>query len=484
MTQGAALRTSTHVVDILGNVIGRDQPIMLMEKAIELVSILGPENLKNDDVVYFDPFCKAGEILLACAFASCWAKTESGTRLLDVGHVQRELYESNRYFALAPDERHHRLSLRTFLGNTHSHNEKYTHIIRDGHYLSEVDGRLDREKFEREFKAMLEYVKTTSGKKKIVAVGNPPYQENDGGHGGSARAVYNLFAEALMDCSDISEFVLVIPSRWFTTGKGAKGFRERIVKSRTIKTIHHFQNSKAVFPTVDVQGGVCFFHYKSDYDGNVRYIEGGVESLVDLSNHDIILDDPKGYDLITKVKKQWKGQYVSSMAWAVRPWAIRTPYFKKNKSLDKGDRNAVACLSRGRKLLYANINDIPKNRDKIDDWKVAVPSAYAPGTRRVTLPDHQIFIVPKGQITTETYNIVGSFKKKAEAENFRNYLASNFARYFLGLRKVTQHVYKMQWDWVPAVDVSRSWSDKELFDLFGFTEEERQHIAKKLKEWS
>lgn len=478
------IKPTAHVVDVLGNVIGRDQPILRMEKALEMVALLGEEVFADENVVFFDPFCKAGELLLACAFHSCWAKSKGKSKFLDVDMVMKEIYQSNRYFGIAPDERHHRLSVRTFLGNEHSHNEKMSHIIRDGHYLSEVDGKLDKEKFEREFNSMIEYINQSSKKKKIIAVGNPPYQENDGGHGGSAKAVYNLFTEAMMDAHEISEFVVVIPSRWFTTGKGTKGFRERIVKAKTIKNIKHFQNSKTVFPTVEVQGGVCFFHHKADYEGDVQFFEGNVVSLVDLSNHDIILDDPRGYDLITKVKQQWSGDYVSEIAWTVRPWAIRTPYFKKNKSLTKDDQNAVPCLSRGRKLHYANIKDIPKNKNKIDDWKVAVPSAYAPGTRRVTLPEHQIFIVPKGQITTETYNIVGSFNKKSDAENFKKYLSTNFARYFLGLRKVTQHVYKMQWDWVPLVDVSEEWTDEKLYKKFKITKEEQEHIAKKLKEWS
>lgn len=147
MSSAIAYKPSTHVVDILGNVIGRDQPILLMEKAIELVSVLGEETFLAEDVVFFDPFCKAGEILLSCAFARCLAHARASGRLLDVALVHQELYESNRYFALSPDERHHRLSLRTFLGNTKSHSPSFNHIIRDGHYLSEQDGRLDRPRF-------------------------------------------------------------------------------------------------------------------------------------------------------------------------------------------------------------------------------------------------------------------------------------------------------------------------------------------------
>ncbi|MDD4974384.1 MAG: Eco57I restriction-modification methylase domain-containing protein [Bacteriovorax sp.] len=482
MSNNSVLRTNTHVVDILGNVNGRDQPIMLMEKAIELISLLGEEILSDDEIVFFDPFCKAGEILLACAYSSCLAKSKR--KILSLDEIQNELYKSNRYFALAPDERHHRLSLRTFLGNTHSHDMQFNHIIRDGHYLSEIDGRLDRDKFEKEFSSMIEYIKSTSKKKKIIAIGNPPYQESDGGFGGSATAVYNFFTEALMDSADISEVVLVIPSRWFTTGKGATAFRERVMKSKTIKTIQHFEHSQKVFPTVDVQGGVCFFHHKAEYNGDVEFIENSVSSMVNLSSAEIILDDPRGYGLIEKVKKNWKGEFVSKDAWPVRPFGIRTFYFDRTEALSEKHADAIPCFTKRRKIQYANIKDIHKNLDKIEEWKVAVPKAYAPGTRRVTLPVSQFFIIPKGFITTETYNVVGCFKKKSEAENFQAYLSTNFARYFLGLRKVTQDIYKSQWSWVPLMDVTQKWTDDQLYKLFKITKEEQEHIKKKLQEWS
>ena len=483
-----ALKPNAHIVDVLGNVIGRDQPIMRMEKALELTSLIKPEDFLNDDVVFFDPFCKAGEILLACAFHSCYHKGLSKGHLMDSSLVFEELYTSKRYFALAPDERHHRLSLRTFLGNTYSHDERYNSVIRDGHYVSEVDGKLDKAKFEKEFEVMLDYIKQNSKKKKIIAVGNPPYQENDGGFGGSASSVYNYFVEKMMDSKDISECLVVIPSRWFTTGKGASQFRERVLGSSSIRSIQHFKHSKSVFPTVDVLGGVCFFHHDSSHNGPVEFGDADTSTQIDLSECDIILDDPRGYNLVEKVSANWKGKYTSEEAWAVRPFAIRTNYFVQNKPLPDGHKNAVSCFTKRRKILNANIKDIPKNVDKINEWQVAVPSAYAPGSkegvRRVTLPVSQYFLIPKGFITTETYNVVASFKSKTEAENFRHYLTLDLPRYLLGLRKVTQHVYKGQWNWVPFVDAKKAWTDEEVFALFKITKEEQKHIKKKLLEWS
>lgn len=161
-----AIKPTAHVVDVLANVIGRDQPILRMEKAIEMVALLGDETFLDENIIFFDPFCKAGELLLACAFQSCWVKSKVHSKLLDLDLVMNEVYKSNRYFGLAPDERHHRLSTRTFLGNIKSHNEIFNHIIRDGHYLSETDGTLDETKYKTEFNKMIEYIATKNQNKK------------------------------------------------------------------------------------------------------------------------------------------------------------------------------------------------------------------------------------------------------------------------------------------------------------------------------
>lgn len=482
------IKPTAHVVDVLGNVIGRDQPILRMEKALEMVSLLGSEVFEDQNIVFFDPFCKAGELLLACAFYSAWAKAKNKPDLLDMRMVFNEIFLSNRYFGLAPDERHHRLSIRTFLGNKNSHDEKFNHIIRDGHYLSEIDGKLNKQKFDKEFISMIEYIKKKTGNKKIIAVGNPPYQENDSGFGGSASAIYNLFAEGLMNEKNISELMLVIPSRWFSAGKGVQEFRNRMINSKEIKSIYHFKQSKEIFPTVDILGGVCFLHWQRNYAGDTTYIEKGVQTVVNFSKYDIVLDDPLGYQIVEKILRIWNGQFVGGIAWSRKPFGIATDYFKKNHKLEIGDKNAVPCYSKRRSILYVNKNHITKNLNKINEYKIVVPAAYAPGSkmgvRRVTLPKHQYFIIPKGYITAETYTVVASFKTELEAENFCNYLKTDFCRYMLGLRKLTQHIPKDRWNWVPFLGADKEYSEAELYKLFKITKEEQAHIKKKVQEWS
>lgn len=487
MSGAEKIASNTHVVDVLGNVIGRDQPIMVIKKASKLVSCLDTEIFSDENVVFFNPFCKAGEVLLACAQESCLQKLKLNGNLISLEEVQKELYLSNRYYGLAPDERHHRLSLRTFLGNTHSHNSNYSKIIRDGHYLSEKDGTLDEKKFEQEFKDMLDYIKKETGNKRIIAVGNPPYQESDGGFGGSAKAIYNFFVEKLMDCPDISEFIVVIPSRWFAVGKGVDKFRKKVMESTEIKSIHYFRRSKEIFKTVDVLGGVCFIHYKQGFKGQTSFIEDGKSNKVNLNEFDIIPDDPKAYDIIRKVQSKHK-KFVNEVAWSRNPYGISTTFFRDNKESNPKAKNSIKCMTRGRKFKYTTTNNIKKNKDKVNYFKVVVPAAFAPGgpkegVRRVTLPKKHYFILNKDEITAETYTVIDTFKTRAEAERLVRFLQTDFARYLLGLRKITQHIPKDRWAWVPYMDLSKDWTDESLFKYFNLTKDEIANIKLKVNEW-
>lgn len=477
---------NTHVVDILGNVKGRDQTIMLMDRALELASPLGKEVFNSDEFVFFDPFCKAGEILLACAYLKSYYKLLSKTHSPSIEGIQKIMFDDQIFYALAPDERHYRLSLRTFLGNEKSHEEKYTKMIRSGDYLSEYDGKLTETKFMQEFNKMIEYIKKNSPNKKIIAIGNPPYQESDGGFGKSAKAVYNFFTEALLASPEINKFILVIPSRWFGGGKGLDVFREKIMSLKSVKEIKYFNNSAKVFPTVDINGGVCFLHVDKEYSGSAFLSDDEHREIINMSEFDIIPDDPKSFSIIRKVKNKWKEGFVGDKAWPSKPFGLRTNYFDVNPDLGKTHSKGVACLSKGKKIKYAHRDHIKKNVKHIESWKVCAPKAAggSKGNRRSTIPLNQIFLIEKGMITTETYNVIDVFKTKKEAENFILYLKTDFSRYLVGLRKITQDLPPDRWNWVPYVDLKKSWNDEDLCKLFGITKEERKHMANKVAEWS
>jgi len=475
---------NTHVVDILGSVKGRDQPVMKMDKAVDLVKCLGEEVFINNDYVFLDPFCKAGEILLATALVSILHKSKKKLVLLET--VYKEIYESNRYFALAPDERHYNLSLRTFYGNEKSHDENFTQNIRNGDYLSEIDGRLNKEKFNKELKAMLDYITEKTGNKKIVAVGNPPYQEEDEGHGKSAKPIYNIFIESLVNSQKVSKFSLVIPARWFSGGKGLDNFRNRMRVDKKLKKITYFENSSFVFPTVDIRGGVCFLYWDKNHKGETVINNGKQTEETDLSKLDIIVPHTEAYPILNKVLEK-SNAFVSEVVWSRKPFGLPGNYFSRNQLNYSESDQLIKCLSVGKIINEIPRRLIPTKTDKIDEYQVAFPEASGggKGRRDQTLPrPKHFFILEKGQISTETYSVAHSFTNKKEAENFLSFLRTNFARFLLGLRKPTQHTKRETFAWVPLLNTKQLWTDEKLFEYFNISPEEQKYIIKQVEKWT
>ena len=212
-------------------------------------------------------------------------------------------------------------------------------------------------------------------------------------------------------------------------------------------------------------------HYLKSHSDLTAFSDGVYYEQLNLREFDIIADDPLGYSIVRKIQKIWDGKFVGLVAWPGKPFGLRTNYFKKNTTdLCKTD-TAIPCLSRNKIIHYIDPQVISKNKDKIDYWKVSVPAVAggSKGNRRSTVPLNQIFLIPKGTITTETYNIIDVFESRDDAEGFINYLKTDFVRYLLGLRKMTQHIPKDRWNWVPYVDISKKWTDDELFSLFQLT---------------
>ena len=167
----------------------------MQQRPLELVNTLSDDVFLDENFVFLDPFCKAGEILLALGLRL----NKATKKLMNVNKICETLYKQNRIFGLAPDERHWLLSLRTYLGNDKSHDISHSQIIRNGAYLSELDGRVDYDRFKMELAKMIEFIQEKKPGCKVIAIGNPPYQEADGGESTGATPVYNLFVNSLIE---------------------------------------------------------------------------------------------------------------------------------------------------------------------------------------------------------------------------------------------------------------------------------------------
>ncbi len=333
---------------------------------------------------------------------------------------------------------------------------------------------------------MLEFIKEKSGNKNIIAIGNPPYQESDGGHGKSAQNIYQHFVDQLHSNVNINKILVVIPSRWFAGGKGLDTFRSSMQHTPHLSKIKNFSNANDVFPSVDINGGVCFIYLDKDHQGDTRFTDKKNLIDINLREFDIIPDDPKAFSLLKKIQSKWGAKYVGEVAWARKPFGISTDFFNKHEEAATSSKSSIRCMSRNRIIKYVDIKHIKKNIDKINHWKVSVPKAVggSKGKRRSTIPLNQFILIEPGMITTETYNIIDTFKNKQEAINFIKYLKTDFVRYLVGLRKITQDLPANRWNWIPYLDMSRVWCENDIYDFFKISKDEIINIKTKIQEWS
>ena len=253
------LELNPHVVDIFGNTRGRDQLVMKMDRAVDLVSHLDSEILAATDTVFLDPFSKAGEILFASALLSA---AHSG-RANSSDQVAAHIYAEKRFFAIAPNFRHHRLSLRTFGGLE----EQAEGFIVNGDYLCESSGKFDKKVFANQLLNVLQHIEKV-GNKKAVIISSLPCQRKDNSN---ARMIYKLLIDLLLN-DKIEQMLVTAPERWFSGAKKLADFQE--IKSGCIKYIR-VKNSRWVFPSFGNREGVCYVYGDAGYAGNVLIVDSG-----------------------------------------------------------------------------------------------------------------------------------------------------------------------------------------------------------------
>ena len=117
----------------------------------------------------------------------------------------------------------------------------------------------------------------------------------------------------------------------------------------------------------------------------------------------------------------------------------------------------------------------------VDKWKILTGRA-APGTgNRDTYP-HRIISTPflgePDSISSETYLCIGPFDTKAEAESALSYLSCRLTRLLILLHKPSQDTTRKVYTFVPTQQWTQRWTDAELYQKYGITDDEIDFIEK------
>ena len=310
-----------------------------------------------------------------------------------------------------------------------------------------------------------------------VIIGNPPYQENDGGGmGSSAIPIYNKFIEQAIRLNP-RHLSFIIPARWYTGGKGLNAFREKMLSSGKIKEIHDYVDSKECFSNVDIKGGVCYFLMDMDYTGDCKVVvhkdsiivSSVLRNLIEFGS-DIFIRNNEDALIINKVTSMSLEKF-SKIVSTRNPFGLISSFneYKEEYSEDYPIKlytvNGQGWISR---------DTVKNNVDYIDKYKVLIPKAWGDG---IPSKDRIKPILAKpGSCCTETYLLVGPFESKKQAENCMSFIRTGFLHFLVSVKKNTQNAARGVYDFVPLVDFDTAWDDDKLFKEFNLINEEIKHI--------
>ena len=314
-----------------------------------------------------------------------------------------------------------------------------------------------------------------------VIIGNPPYQISDGGAKASAKPIYHQFIKQAKNLSP-KYISMIIPSRWFSGGKGLNEFREEMLNDKRIKNIVDYINSNECFTGVDIAGGICYFLWDRDYKGKctIKTIVNGKEQISTryLNEFKTFIRYSDAVNVIHKIKL-FKEKTMNEIVSSRKPFGLDT---------------SVTPIENGDIELRFNKGIGKYKRDKIkigveliDKWKTIISyvsydhagQAGKDGTRKVM---SVIEVLPPNSVCTETYLIAGSFDSQQEAINLQSYLKSKFVRFLVSQIALSQHITKESFLFVPVQDFSKRWTDTELYVKYNLSENEISFIESMIKE--
>ena len=317
-----------------------------------------------------------------------------------------------------------------------------------------------------------------------AVVGNPPYQVLTAGddNGAQAKPVYQQFVTQAINLN--ANYVsMITPSRWFSGGWGLDDFRNMMISCNHVALLHDYQVSTDLFGGVQIKGGISYFLYDGYFDGKCLFYSHPNKEEVSFSERylkeegcEVLIRHNQLVTIYENVQKLEHFIPFSSIVSGRSPFGFNT----NHHGSPNNEPGSVPYYERDG-YTYMPRNSVSRNEDYIDKYKVYISKAYGAGEG---FP-HQIINIPvigeAGTICSGTYLVVGPFEDRTQAINALNYMKTKFFRSLVLINKISQDSYAKVYDSVPMQDFSKPWTDAELYEKYGLTEEEIAFIESMIK---
>lgn len=325
-----------------------------------------------------------------------------------------------------------------------------------------------------------------------IIIGNPPYQLSDGGGDGSSAApIYQLFVEQAILLKP-KYMSMIIPARWYSGGKGLDEFRDKMLHDKRIYELHDFPETSDVFNQLNIRGGICYFLWDSSYSGDCNIynhknkkfkfvkrpiIENGVSTFIRYN---------EAISILNKVKKLNEPTMDSKVSSRL-PFGIESNFENYETTIKNGASIRLYRSERGtnktsKSEFYINPKYIKKNKEWTTRKKVLVSKASPGGDEYPHSIISQPIFADVNSACTETYLIVDFVDTTEEGLNLISYMKTKFFRFMMCLIKNTQNISKSVFAFVPIQDISKPWTDDELYKKYKFTKDEIEFIDSMIRE--
>ena len=324
-----------------------------------------------------------------------------------------------------------------------------------------------------------------------VIIGNPPYQLETG-DGTQSKPIYQKFVEKAISMNP-QYIAMITPSRWMVGGLGLDDFRENMLEKSKLEILVDNENSLEIFPSVGVNGGICYFLWNKEHDGLTDYTYIEKDGEVQRSRRklkedfsDYVIRNEKHLSIIKKTHPSaTKEKSFSNIVSGRDPFGLTTDFFNNEKNKDKikevqeeGFVKVHGMIDRERAVRFTDKKEVSRSIDSINKYKVFFPGAM--GTDTTNLP--KVIAEEEKSACTQTYLMIGPFNTLAERDNCLTYMRTKFFRALFYFNKYSFVFTKRTFSLIPLQDFSKPWTDKELYKKYKLTEEEIAYIEENIEE--
>jgi len=318
-----------------------------------------------------------------------------------------------------------------------------------------------------------------------VIIGNPPYQMSDGGGtGSSAIPLYHKFVEQAKKLNP-RYLTMIIPSRWFTGGKGLGDFRDTMLKDNCLREVHDFLDASECFSGVSIEGGVCYFLWKRDYEGLCMvhtHSSNGILSVTERplleQGADVFIRYNEVISIIRKVIAKKEDNF-SNLVSPRNPYGIGNEVFTGSYSERAKKIKVLGVLKSKRVIKKIPLAQLGRNIDELSSYRLFISKADgAAGQIGNPIPARiigKIVVAEPNMACTETFLRIGVFSKEQEALHVKQYMETKFFRVLVGARK-NKNMTRDTYSFAPLQDFSESWTDEKLYKKYKLTKKEIEFI--------